>query len=80
MSRKIGNAQSHATLFRHSAAHSLLSVLLRKLPTIKVLYFQSFLEQKAVVFRHVMERSGKVMKMFVINSFSPNELLDECAD
>ena len=80
MSRKIGNAQSQATLFRHSAAHSLPSVLLRKLPTIKVLYFQSFLEQKAVVFRHVMDRSGKVMKMFVINSFSPNELFDECAD
>ena len=32
MSRKIGNAQSRATFFRHSAVLSLPAVLLRKLP------------------------------------------------
>ena len=32
MSRKIGNAHSHATFFRHSAILSLPVVLLRKLP------------------------------------------------
>ena len=32
MSRKIGNAQSCATLFRHSAVLNLPAVLLRKLP------------------------------------------------
>ena len=31
-SRKIGNAQSRATFFRHSAVVSLPGVLLRKLP------------------------------------------------
>ena len=33
MSRKIGNAQSRATFFRHSAVLSLPAVLLRKLAT-----------------------------------------------
>ena len=32
MSRKIGNAQSRATFFRHSAILSVLAVLLHKLP------------------------------------------------
>ena len=32
ISRKIGNAPSHATFFRHSAVLSLPAVLLRKLP------------------------------------------------
>ena len=36
MSRKIGNAQSCATFFRHSAVLSLPAVLLRKLPTNRV--------------------------------------------
>ena len=80
MSCKLGNAKSRATFFRHSAALSLPSILLRKLPTIKVLYFHPFLERKAVVFHHVMDRSGKVMEICVINSFSPKELLDEYAD
>ena len=34
MSRKIGNAQSRATFFRHSAVLSLPAVLLRKLPNV----------------------------------------------
>ena len=54
--------------------------MLRKLPIIKVLYFHPFLERKAVAFHHVMDRSGKVMEICVINSFSPKELLDEYAD
>ena len=33
-SRKIGNAQSRATFFRHSAVLSLPALLLRKLPTV----------------------------------------------
>ena len=36
MSRKIGNAQSRATFFRHSAALSLPAVLLRKLPILSI--------------------------------------------
>ena len=36
MSRKIGNAQSRATIFRHSAVLSLPAVLLHKLPIVDV--------------------------------------------
>ena len=38
MSRKIGNAQSHATFFRHSAVLSLPAVLLRKLPIVRIVF------------------------------------------
>ena len=41
MSRKIGNAQSRATFFRHSAVLRLPAVLLRKLPNDSFVSFVS---------------------------------------